>query len=68
MTLKATRRALYRYVCAGCGKKRYSFKYDKASEEQRCRKCPLPNPNQATLFNIKVIPDPDKEIKPFVEN
>ena len=52
MTLKATRRALYRYVCRQCTKSRYSFVYDRAAQDQICRKCrrEMPNPNQAPLF------------------
>lgn len=52
MTLKATRRALYRYVCANCQNKRYSFKYDNAAELQICRKCrrEMPAENQPSLF------------------
>lgn len=39
MKLKANRRALYKYTCGGCGKQRYSFVYERATDKKLCRKC-----------------------------
>lgn len=50
--LKARRRALYSYACrGGCGKKRTSLIYLRATD-QICRKCRrgAPPPNQPSLF------------------
>ena len=53
MIKKIKRRALYKYICHGCGKKRNSLIYDRASGEmcRLCRNNEVPE-NQPSLFTI----------------
>lgn len=52
MTLRTPRRALYKYVCSGCGKRRYSLVYVRAVGKA-CTKCARTRPeNQPSLFPV----------------
>ncbi len=54
MKLKAPRRSIYSYICAGCHRKRSSFVYVRAAEVKLCRNCRrcLPADNQPGLFGV----------------
>jgi hypothetical protein len=49
---KPKRRALYKYICSGCGKKRDSLVYDRATGEvcTVCKRNQVPE-NQSSLFD-----------------
>jgi hypothetical protein len=57
---KPKRRALYKYICSGCGKKRDSLIYNRATGEvcTICKRNQVPE-NQPSLFDV----NNQKEIK-----
>jgi len=63
MSLKVPRRALYLFTCEGCGFKRSSVKYRRASSKQcrNCRRRAVPE-NQPSLFPDPIITQEDVRI------
>jgi hypothetical protein len=43
------------YICVGCGKRRLSFKYERAHKEKRCRVCRrvVVDVRQVALFPVE---------------